>query len=195
MQIAGSEWDRKAHSYEKEKKRWRRMADTKCIASEKERLEKRDADRLPQLQAERKESAEERYRTERCNPQSAGRAFPATAAVGGHLAGSISGWVGTQLAGQVGSRRTAGAKYFSIKWKLRYLDSADFLDLLYRDDEPNDEFAYHIADACRRYREYVTDIRKHGAAFRLPTGRCVFYLSLSGRPGGVRGGEWGAANT
>lgn len=61
------------------------------------------------------------------------------------------------------------AKEFSIEWKLRYLESADFLDLLYRDDEPHDEFAYHVADACRMYREYVTDIRQRGAAFRLPT--------------------------
>ena len=52
---------------------------------------------------------------------------------------------------------------------MRYLDSADFLDLLYRDDEPYDEFVYHIADACRGYREYVTDISQRGAAFCLPT--------------------------
>ena len=55
------------------------------------------------------------------------------------------------------------------KWRQRYLESADFLELAQREGEPADEFVYRISEGCRHYLEYVADILKRGADFCLPT--------------------------
>ena len=87
---------------------------------------------------------------------------------------------GDESIGFLSGIRSWDAEEFVELWETRYLDSADFLGLLYGrlydgEDQPGDEWVYYIATACRKYHEFVTDLHKSGAAFRLPEPGSVFY--------------------
>jgi len=143
--MTGAEWDRQQHSYELEKKRWRRMADGKYKEKEKVRLAKRDEARLPQLQAKREEAAEQQRKDEELNARD--NLFL-------HLLEGRSSIIKEPLKEYFSLKLSKLAKYSWLKhsdvhefleeWRIRYLESATFLDLLYRDDEPSDEFVYHM---------------------------------------------------
>ena len=139
------------------------MANEDYKAKEKERLAKRDAARLPQRQAQREEAAEELRKGE---PQRRrDRLFD------GLIDGRGSSFVclvrGPSMEFRIDSDYVC--REWKDNWRQRYLESADFLELAQREDEPTDEFVYRLSEDCRHYLEYVADILKRGAEFCLPT--------------------------
>ena len=182
-QMTGKEWDRQGRSYDCERKRYSRMmADSTSRAKETERLQKRDAERQAQQKRDAEERAEQRREAAPFNRRDDLFLFLLQAA------GIVVNACGLTMAAAGRGReveqlilRDTGitvdggdARDFVDEWDLRYLESADFLGFLYgriRDgvNESCCEFVYRLAHACRKYHEFVADIVKSGAAFRLPT--------------------------
>ena len=66
-QMTGRQWDCDSHSYELEKKRWRRLPyarDSEYVRKERERLAKRDQARLPVLQEKREQQRAQQLATD-----------------------------------------------------------------------------------------------------------------------------------
>ena len=143
------------------------MANEEYKAKEKERLAKRDAARLPQRQAQREEAADERRKEDALNA----RDDLFLHLIDGRLGYSalVQGPREMNSRGGMNIDDSYECHEWKGKWRQRYLESADFLELAQREGEPADEFVYRISEGCRHYLEYVADILKRGADFCLPT--------------------------
>jgi len=168
-QMTGSAWDCQAKSFDMEKKRWRRMADDEYKAKEKARLAERDAGREAKIKEQRSSDEILNQRDDLFLSLLEERAGLAPVGFG---TGGL-GWRVKDLA----DRRELE------DWEEGMLDSAAFLGLLYREGEPNEEFVYHLSDACLDYREHVADLRARGIPFHPPTEGPAAQLCKLGQEG------------
>ena len=162
-QMTGSAWDGQAKSFDKEKKRWRRMADVEYNAKEKARLAKRWAECDAPREAEVKE---QRMNDEILNQRDDLflRLLTDRAGLAPEGTGKAGFWNGAPF-----WRVDPAGRLDLEDWEEAMLDSATVFGLLYREGEPDDEFVYHLSDACRDYREYAADLRARGIPFHPPT--------------------------
>ena len=166
-QMTGSAWDCQAKSFDTETKRWRRMADVEYKAKEKARLAERWAERDAAREAKVKE---QRRSDEILNQRD-----------------SIFLSLLDKRAGLAPKLPFGGRLDDYLRdladWEEEMLDSAAHFGLLYREGEPEDEFVYHLSDACLDYREYAADLRARGIPFHPPTERPAARLCKLGEEG------------
>ena len=153
-QMTGSAWDCQAKSFDREKKRWRRMADDEYKAKEKARLAER--------WAERDAAREAKVKEQRRSDEILNRRDDVFLSLLNKRAGLAPKGTRTSV--------WCGVEHSDLAdWEEGMLDSAVFLGLLYREGEPDEEFIFHLSAACLDYREYAADLRARGIPFHPPT--------------------------
>jgi hypothetical protein len=188
-QMTGSEWDRSSHSYEIQKKRWRRLGDDAYQERETKRLRERVVDgrkdnEYKKTRAEqhaRDAEDAENMRADNIFEDLLGRArllgfywhdprYFEQPLVPSLLAAPLNS---DQPLGPAARQRYSRYELWEATSRLHndLVDSADYLELLWLPkDEPTEEFVYRLSSACEDYLDFFDELHKRGApTFSLPT--------------------------